>query len=460
MNTPLRITTDPIPRIIGAVAVPAGIGFFFNTMYNVVDTYFAGLLSTQALAALSLSFPVFFIIIALGSGIATGTTALMATALGAGETDRAKMFAVQGLVFGVLLSVILTIIGLAASPAVFSLLGASGDYLEMALLYMETIFWGAAFFMTAYMLNSILNALGDTRSFRNFLMAAFFLNILLDPWFIYGWFGFPALGIRGIALATVVCQIIGCVYLGYRVHRTELMCSDCIREAVPRMEAFREIFVQGLPTSMNFITVGLGIFVITYFISSYGREAVAAYGVATRIEQILLLPVMGLHIATVTIVAQNNGARHGERIFESVSAALKYGGVVMAAGTVALFLVAGPLMGLFTDDAAVVEIGTYYLRIAAFLLYAYVILYVNVAALQGMKEPGYGLAIGMLRQVVLPLAVFPLLSGFLHLELKGIWWGIFFINWSAAVLTVLYTRNRLRKIVHPAGRGHELSHDI
>ncbi|OQC18420.1 MAG: MatE [Deltaproteobacteria bacterium ADurb.Bin072] len=181
---------------------------------------------------------------------------------------------------------------------------------------------------------------------------------------------------------------------------------------------------------------------------------------ATRIEQILLLPVLGLNIATLTIVAQHNGARLFERIFDTVGAALRYGGLVMAAGTIVLFLGAGHLMGLFTDDAAVVGIGTYYLRIAAFLLYSYVILYVNVAALQGMKEPGYGLAIGMLRQIVLPLVVFPLLSRFFHLELKGIWWGIFIINWFAAALTVLYTRGRLRKILYPAGRRDRLHHDI
>jgi putative MATE family efflux protein len=283
--------------------VPASVGFFFNTMFNVVDTYFAGVISTQALAALSLSFR--------SSSSSSRSAAVSPPERprswplpGAGEIDRARMFAVQGFVFGGLLSIILTAVGLVASQPVFSVLGASGNYMETALLYMETIFHGAFFFIMAYMLNAVLNALGDTRSFRNVLVATFFLNILLDPWFIYGWFGFPALGIRGIALATVGCQVIGCLYLGYRVYRTDLMCRDCIREAVPKAHAFREIFAQGLPTSMNFITVGLGIFVITYFISSYGKEAVAAYGVATRIEQILLLPVLGLNIATLTIVAQ------------------------------------------------------------------------------------------------------------------------------------------------------------
>lgn len=110
------LTTAPIPRLIRQIAVPASIGFFFNTMYNVVDTYFGGLISTQVLAAMSLSFPVFFIIIATGHGISIGTTALIGSALGASNTAEAKQFAVQGITFGVLVSVVLTVFGLYVSP--------------------------------------------------------------------------------------------------------------------------------------------------------------------------------------------------------------------------------------------------------------------------------------------------------------------------------------------------------
>ncbi len=282
-----RLTIDPIPKLIRSISIPASIGFFFNTMFNVVDTFFAGVISTQALAALSLSFPVFFIILSLGSGISTGTTALIATALGEGDLPKARMFAIQGIAFGVLLSMAVTAIGIAASPPLFSLLGAKGEYLDMCLVYMNTIFLGSVFFILNFMLNSILNAQGDTRSFRNFLIVGCFFNIILDPWFIYGGLGVPAMGVRGVAVATVVIELIGNLYLGYKVLLTDLACGRCFSEAIPRMNAFREIAQQGFPTSLNSITVGVGIFVITYFISIFGKEAVAAYGVATRVEQIM-----------------------------------------------------------------------------------------------------------------------------------------------------------------------------
>ena len=446
MAQSLNLTTDPIPRLIRAISIPASIGFFFNTMFNVVDTYFAGLISTQALAALSLSFPVFFIIISFGSGISTGTTALIATAIGAKDMPRAKMFAIQGVTFGVLLSIAVTTIGILASPPLFSLLGATGPYLDMCLVYMNTIFLGSVFFIMDFMLNAILNALGDTRSFRNFLIAGCLLNMALDPWFIYGGLGVPAFGVMGVALATVFVQMLGSIYLGYKVSITELACDRCFSEIIPRADAFREIFKQGFPTSLNSISVGIGIFVITYFISIFGKEAIAAYGVATRVEQIILMPTIGLSVATVTMVAQNNGARLYGRIFETVQTALKYGGIFMAFGTLALLVFAGPLMRLFSADAQVIAVGTLYLRISAFILFAYVILYVNVSALQGVKRPAYGLYIGIVRQVALPVVVFPFFAKLLGLGLTGIWIGIFVINWGAAAFTFFYARTFLKRL--------------
>lgn len=446
MENLYQLTADPIGRLVRAISIPASIGFFFNTMFNVIDTYYAGLISTQALAALSLSFPVFFIIIAFGSGISTGTTTLIATALGGKDLAQARMLAIQGISFGVILSLAVTAVGILASPRLFLLLGASGDYLELCLVFMDTIFYGSVFFIMNYMLNAILNAQGDTRSFRNFLIAGCFLNAALDPWFIYGGLGLPPMGVMGVALATVVVQMLGNIYLSHKVSRSELSCRDCLGEIVPRARAFREIFAQGFPTSLNSVSVGIGIFVITYFISMFGKEAVAAYGVATRVEQIILMPTIGLSIATVTMVAQNNGARLFGRIFETVRTALVYGGVFMAAGTVALLLFAGQLMGLFTSDTRVIEVGTTYLRIAAFILYAYVVLYVNVSALQGLKRPGYGLIIGVIRQIALPVVLFPLFAQVFNMGLVGIWAGIFIINWGAAVFTYFYARAFLMRL--------------
>ncbi|TSA46164.1 MAG: MATE family efflux transporter [Deltaproteobacteria bacterium] len=439
------LTTRPVPALIREIAVPASVGFFFNTLFNAVDTWWGGQISTQALAALSLSFPVFFIIIAVGSGLASGTTALIGTALGKGNHEEAETFSAQGISFGILVSIVLTAVGLAGSRTLFAFLGASGEYLRICLAYMNVIFAGSLFFIVNHMFSAILNALGDTKSFRNFLIAGCLLNVLLDPWFIYGGFGVPPMSFAGIALATVLIQAMGCLYLCLRVRRTMLGTACSLSSLRPRLAAFREIARQGVPAAANFFTIGLGIFVITYFVSGFGKEAVAAFGAAMRIEQIILLPTIGLSTATLAIVAQNSGARLFDRMDETVRTALRYGGIIMLCGTVALFLFAGPLMTIFTADPAVIAVGRSYLKISAFILYAYVVLSVNVAALQGIRKPMFALWIGLWRQIVAPAAVFWILTRLLDFGLTGVWWGIFGINWSAAAVAWIYARRQMKK---------------
>jgi putative MATE family efflux protein len=295
------------------------------------------------------------------------------------------------------------------------------------------------------MMSAILNALGDTRPFRNFLVAGCLLNVLLDPWFIYGGFGVPPMSFAGIALATVLIQAVGCLYLCLRVRRTKLRGACGPDRLRPRLASFREIARQGVPAAANFFTIGLGIFVITYFVSGFGKEAVAAYGAAMRIEQIILLPAIGLSTATLAIVAQNSGARLFDRMDETVRTALRYGSIIMLCGTGALFLFAGPLMAVFTADPAVIAVGRTYLKISAFVLYAYVVLSVNVSALQGIRKPMFALWIGLWRQISAPAAVFWFLTQLLGFGLTSVWWGIFGINWSAAAVAWIYARRQMKK---------------
>lgn len=435
-----------VPLLVRRIAIPASIGFFFSTMYNVVDTWFAGTISTDALAALSLSFPLFFLITALGAGLSAGTTALIGTALGRGDTRQATLFAMQGTVFALLCGVLVTVIGHVASPTLFRFLGAEEHYLDTCLEYMDTIFTGAVFFLQVQMCNAVLNARGDTRPFRNFLILGFVLNCILDPWFVFGGLGLPAMGVRGIALATVLIQALGCIYMGRKAHASGLLRLRDPRDLLPDPSAFKEIATQGLPSSFNYFTIGLGIFVITYYISLFGKNAVAAYGIATRVEQIALMPSIGLNIATLAMTAQNAGALHFDRVRATLRATLGYGAVIMALGTVFVFFGARPLMGLFSAEAEVVATGAQYLSISAFKLYAYVMLFVSVALMQGLKRPMFGVWVGLFRQIVAPVALFHVLIVVLDVGILGIWWGIFGIVWSTAIFSVLYTRRKLRTV--------------
>lgn len=440
----LDFINTPISLLIRKLAIPTSVGFFFNTMFNVVDTYYAGMISTLAQAGLAISFPVFFIILSVGMGIGTGTTALISNALGKRDEESAKLYARQALVFGFILSIILSIAGYIVVPSLFKFMNAEGEYLSLALEYMNVILICTATFLLNGILNGILSSRGDTVSFRNFLIAGSILNLGLDPLFMYGGMGIPAMGLSGIALATVVIQAGGVVYMGYRVRRTELFAQIEPELFKPRKSYFKEIAQQGFPASINMMTIAIGIFIITWFISRFGNNGVAAYGIATRIEQIALLPTIGLNIAAITIVGQNFGAGHIERVKEAYRKSLKYGIYIMTFGMVWVFLLSDHLMQLFTNDEAVISIGSTYLKIATLVFNAYVLMNISVALLQGMKKPMFAIWIGLLRQVLLPVIVFILLAEVLELGLLGIWWGIAIINWISAIISVLFTLKKLR----------------
>ncbi len=441
-----RLITEPIPKLIKQIAIPASIGFFFNTMYNVVDTYFGGLQSTQALAALSLSFPIFFIILALGSGISRGATVLIANSLGAGQKQEAEKYGCQAISFSMVFSIFLTGAGLIFAPTLFKILGAQGEYLKIALSYANVIFYGAIFFLLTHSLNGILIAEGDTKTFRNLLILGFFLNLIFDPWFMFGGLGIPTLGLAGVAWATVVIQAILCFILFFKIKSREPFKHLHIKHLIPNKKYYLEIIKQGLPASLSMMSIAIGVFIITYFISSFGKSAVAAYGIATRIEQIAILPAIGLNIAVLTLVGQNNGAQKFARIKEIFSKGLKYGIFLTCAGIIVVFILSKALMNFFSDDLEVIKIGFTYLRISILMYLTYIILNICIATLQGLKKPLFALWAGLYRQLIMPGIILYILIKLIHSPITNIWWALVLINWSAAIFVLFYTKSKLKNL--------------
>ncbi len=453
MNSrPLSLTADPIPQLIWRIALPASVGMLFNTLFNFVDTFCAGLLSTDALAAISLSFPLFFLLIAVGSGLSQGATALIANALGANEKEKARRLFAQSIVFALVAGGMFSIMGLLIAPGLFRLFGAEGTYLATTLAFMNVILAGGIFFVLSMAINSGLSAQGETRPYRNFLVVGFLANCALNPLLMWGLFGLPSLGVSGIALATVIVQIAGCIFLWRKVRQTTVFHALPTEFFRPDLGFLRQIAGQSVPAALNMMTIAAGVFVVTWFVKQFGKEAVAATGIATRIEQIILMPAIGLSTSMISIVGHNHGAGMPQRVREAWHTNVKYGVSLMIGGGVLLGFFGGHLVSFFTNNPAVIAHGRNYLTAAAFTLAAYPILFVTVFMMQGLKRPGYGLWVGIYRQMIAPIIVMQLLVFGLGWGLWGVWWGFCFVTWSAAIFALWWGWRTVRQVSSPGLR--------
>jgi len=433
MNSTPSLTTDPISSLIWRIALPMSIGMFFNTMFNVVDTYYAGKIGTEALAALALSFPVFFIILAVGSGISQGTTALLSNALGEGNTEDCRRYFAQAILFVIAGALIMSFLGWFTSPLIFQWLGAEGSYLQTCLDYMNVLLLGSVLMLLPIVLNSALSAQGNTIPYRNYLIAGFFANIILTPLFILGWWDLPKMGVTGLALATLVVHLGGAIYLWVELQKSDLFKKISPRELIPDLAILKKIAGQAIPAGLNMLTIAIGMFVINWFVQHFDKEAIAATGVAMRIEQIILMPTIGLNFAALSIIGQNHGAKLPHRVREAWMTNIKYGAVIMFLGGFILWFLREPALRFFTDDEAVITIGYDCLLVSAVTLAAYPILFVTVFAFQGLKRPMIGLWVGLYRQLIAPIIIIHTLTFTLAWGLWGIWWGISIVTWSAAL---------------------------
>lgn len=439
------LTKGSIRTHIRRIAIPASVGMLFNTLFNIVDTIYAGNIGTNALAGMSLSFPVFFIVISLAIGIGTGATALLSNALGSKDKSMFHMYGYNAFALGILITVIITVFGpIYIAPFLMNFMGGAPETIQYGLDYINLIFYGSVFFIVNMILNAMLSSQGDTKSYRNVLIIGFILNLILDPLFILGWFGLPQLGTQGVALATVIVQAIGTVYLVYRLWNSEEFDRTELPNCSISLSVWKELMVQGIPAILNMMTIALGVFVINYYVVRLGGDAtIAAYGAAVRIEQLALLPALGLNTAALTLTGQNYGAKEFGRIQEVYKKTLFYAVLIMVIAMIVIYPTAGFWIRIFNKDPEVIEAGIKYLRIEYICFTTYVLMNISISVLQGLKRPAIAIYIGLYRQIVMPVLLFYLLGYTLDMGVLGVWWGVVVINWTAAIFVLVFTRVKL-----------------
>ena len=407
------------------LAIPAALGMLFATLYNVVDVYYAGKLSTDAQAGLAIGYQAFFILMALGFGLSSALSALVSNAKGSGETSQVRQYISQGLTFAIILTLLSMIVGWFIGPTLIGIVSEPGTYRNAGLGYFGWLIFALPGFLIAYGGNGILQAHGDTLSMQRALMLAFVANIILNPLFMFGVPGYlTGMGFNGIAAATIISQTCVMLFILFRIFQLEAMQSLKLSEFLPSTDIFKQIFSQLLPASTALMVMFISGFVVQFALKQFGGHAVAAYGVALRIEQILLLPVLGMTGALLPIAGQNFGAKEFERVRSALKYCWKAGFVMSIVAVPALLFGASFAMSLFTNDPDVIRAGSSYLRVDAFLFPIYMMLFSINSILQAFKKAIWTLYISIYRQGFgVAFFVWVFISIF-NFDVQGVWLGI------------------------------------
>ena len=440
MENNTSITSKPIIQLLKKIAIPASTGSLFQTLFNIIDTFFAGKISSNALAALAKSFPLYFIIISAGIGIIAGCNSLISNSLGQRNKFAALIYTHHTFIYSTFLSIIITIFGVLFSFEILKLMGSSTDSTFLAKKYTDIIFYGTFFFLILTSLNSVLYAQGDTKTYRNVLIVGLFANILLNPIFIFGFLFIPAFGIAGLAISTILIQFFACVFLYYKVNKTILKIEFKYENFLIRKNFFINIFNQCMPITFALFLVATGSYILLFFISTFGDSAVAGYGAAIRFEHIFTLPVIGLNTAVITIAAQNFGARRYDRVRDVYNKASLIGFIIMCISGIIVFVLSEYIVRLFSNDLEVIKFGSNYLKIAAFIGPIYPVFFISHALFPALRKTHYIFYSNLFRMVILPFVIVWLIINIYEGYFQDIFYGLLIMNWLFGLIILFISR--------------------
>ncbi|EMA39529.1 MATE family efflux transporter [Halococcus hamelinensis] len=453
------LTSGGIGRPLFYLALPIVITNLFQTAYNLADTFWLGQHSTNALAAISFAFPMVFLVISLAIGLSVAGSVLVAQYVGAGKERRAEYAASQTIAFSILVSLLLGVVGYFSVDVLVDLLGANDAIAPLAAGYMRVFMIGLVFVFGFAMFISLMRGYGDTVTPMVVMFVSVVINIVLDPFLIFGFesnplFGFFGLGgleaslyattgyagsgIQGAAVATIGSRAIAFVVGLWIMFRADQGVRIRLSQMVPDLEYARRMVALGVPASVEGAVRAVSINLLLVVVASFSTTVVASYGIGTRVFSVVFLPAIALSQGVETMTGQNIGAGKADRADRTnhVAAAVLF--VILSAVGVVAWLFARPIAAVFTTDPAVVETSATFIRYAAptFGFIGIMRVYTGGFRGAGFTMVAAVIAVGTLGLIRLPVAWF----GAGLLGVSGLWLSFPASNVIGALASYLWFR--------------------
>jgi len=356
IKKPINLLEDPVAETIKRMTIPMIYGMILLMTFNLVDTFFVGLLGTQPLAAISFTFPITFTVISLTIGLGIGTSAVIAKALGKGNDESAKNSGTAAIYLAAIVVGILSFVGYLFTDDIFLLLGASEALLPLIHDYMDIWFIGSICLIGPMIGNAILRASGDTKTPSIIMGSAGLINAILDPIFIFGFGPIPAMGIQGAAIATLISWVFGLLLVLYIVGVKRQLIHTKLLSLKTFVASSRGILHIGLPAAGANMLTPISAAILTAIVASYGDSAVAAFGVGSRIESIACLVVLAMSMTLPPFISQNFGAGNMHRVEKSFKVSVKFVLIWQLLIYFLLVLIAPFIADVFSKEEAVADI--------------------------------------------------------------------------------------------------------
>ncbi len=428
-----NLTEGNSGSLIFKFAVPMLIGNVFQQMYNIVDSIIVGrYLGKQALAAVGASFPLIFMLISFVVGVAMGTTIIVSQYFGAKDMKMVKRSIETMYIFLFFASIAVTLLGITLSGPIFRLINLPEDVLPQAITYFNVYLVGTVFFFGFNGISSVLRGLGDSKTPLYFLIISTMINAVLVWLFVavFKW------GVAGSAWATVIAQagafFTSVIYLN-RTH--EIVKLNSLKLVFDRA-IFRKSLMIGLPTGLQQTFVSMGMLAVTRIVNGFGTDVIAAYSAAGRLDSLAGMPAMNFGAALSTFVGQNLGANKPERVKQGLKATFMMSGALALTTSLVVIVCRKWMMGLFTDDAAVIAIGAEYLVVVSSFYIFFSTMFVIGGVMRGAGDTIVPMFITLFALWAIRIPAAWIMSRYFGVD--GIWWSIPVAWFIGMVLSYLY----------------------
>jgi len=419
-----RLAQLPIPKALGILSYPLVLSNTLFTSHQVVNTFWVGKLGATAIAAVSVSFPVIFLLVSLGGGLSLAASILVAQYAGARNSPMLTHVSAQALSLVLTVATLFSVTGWISAGSLLHLIGVGSDVLPAATVYLRVSLLGIVFMFAFEIFQSILRGMGEVKFPLYLITCSVALNLILDPLFIFGLGPLPASGVAGAAYATLCTQcLLAVVSLWILLRRRD---GVCLRPAdfVPSLPTMKRILVLGVPGCIEQAVDALGLTVITAMVSGWGTTAIAAYGVAFRLLIIVLIPALGISTATATLVGHNMGAENFVRAKKCATVSAWYSFWFLTALAVPVFLGAEAVVRFFVPrDPAIISQGSTVLRFMAASFGLIGVQFSLIGALRGAGDTFMPMILTITSIWIIQIPVAYSLGRFTSLGAAGLWWS-------------------------------------